>query len=920
MKKLLPLLLFLVPAVSFGQGSVVNDLAFKNLVTGIAPAAGATVTVCTSAGTGIPCTPLATVYSDIALTKPITPPILADSNGYYSFFAPSGTYIVTITGAGTSGRSVTYTLPFTLSGNNAFSGINTFSGALNSTNSTTGISACIENSMYVAGSSCYATIQAAITAAGTTGSVLIPYTYAGIDVYTNPNGITVLDLRGGTSATGGFQIGQGIATGLGGIIPGNIGNTVFGVGAMQGDTIGYDNTAFGLSALALEQVGAANTAFGRSTLTNDTYGRFNVGIGYRALQQNVSGGNNTAVGVYSMGSADNNTHILIGDNNTAVGSNTLTQNVSGADNNALGETALSSNITGSLNNAVGSAALNVNTTGSQNTAIGHQALVALKPTSGAITVFTNGGGGTVQATSASHGLSNGNSVTISGSTVTIPNPAIAPLLSQNASGGSIGATTYFFKITLFHCTHSTNPAADCPTNPPQTETLASPEGSIVVAAGSTNQLIVTRPALRPALADGFCVYASTTTGNETKQGCEVGFSYPGNLPGTFTLNTCCSAGAAVPVANTTAGNNYNGTFVITVVDANNFKWTATFVGTQNDAWWTLNNPSTPTNQAFQNTAIGYGSGSLLTTGTQNTLVGALAGPTGPTTGNFNTIIGASSGNGLVTGSGNTIIGAQANGFAAGITNNIILTDGNGAVRLQHDGTGAGWAYSNGFHPAVAGTDMCTALLPCGRIFLGPTTANQTVAYTPGAMGGNRVVNILDPGAAAVNEMFSSNTSTTVTQVPHATATAGVYTNSAIVTADIATALTTPGPIGGTTPGTGKFTSMTATNLLWSTTAPTIAGAGCGGSVATISANNGTAAFSIFTGTAPLTTCTVTMPAATTGWVCEANTVSATTTTNYIVKQTGAVSTTSVVLSLFTDVAVAQNFTASDTIRVKCTAY
>src|SRR2546423_8757610 len=129
MKKLLLMLsCFLAPVASFAQGSRVDDIAFKNLVTGIAPANGATVTVCTSAGTGIPCTPLASIYSDIALTVPQTNPITADSNGYYGFFAAAGTYIVTINGAGTSGRSVTYTLPFTLSGNNAFTGNNTHSG------------------------------------------------------------------------------------------------------------------------------------------------------------------------------------------------------------------------------------------------------------------------------------------------------------------------------------------------------------------------------------------------------------------------------------------------------------------------------------------------------------------------------------------------------------------------------------------------------------------------------------------------------------------------------------------------------------------------------------------------------------------------------------------------------------------------
>jgi len=236
-----------------------------------------------------------------------------------------------------------------------------------------------------------------------------------------------------------------------------------------------------------------------------------------------------------------------------------------------------------------------------------------------------------------------------------------------------------------------------------------------------------------------------------------------------------------------------------------------------------------------------------------------------------------------------------------------------------DNTGLTIISTFAFKPSAAGgVDVGTTLLPFGCIYSG-TAATNNFKFCPPATAAQRAISWTDPGGAA-NWPFTNNTSTTTTQVLHATATAGLYTTSAIATADIATALTTPGPIGGTTPSTGKFTSMTATNLLWNTTAPTIAGAGCGGTLATISANNGTAAFSIFTGTAPTSACTVTMPAATTGWVCEANTVSATSTTNFIVKQTGAVSTTSVVLTLFTDVAATQSYTASDTIRVKCSAY
>jgi len=120
-------------------------------------------------------------------------------------------------------------------------------------------------------------------------------------------------------------------------------------------------------------------------------------------------------------------------------------------------------------------------------------------------------------------------------------------------------------------------------------------------------------------------------------------------------------------------------------------------------------------------------------------------------------------------------------------------------------------------------------------------------------------------------------------------------------------------------GTGG--SLAATSLLISPTAPTIAGAGCGGTVAAIQNANGTSSFDIFTGTAPTSGgCTITMPAAAHHWHCEANHTSAISTTNFIIQQTdNGASTTSVTLQLFSDVAAATAPAASDTWRTTCTA-
>jgi hypothetical protein len=108
------------------------------------------------------------------------------------------------------------------------------------------------------------------------------------------------------------------------------------------------------------------------------------------------------------------------------------------------------------------------------------------------------------------------------------------------------------------------------------------------------------------------------------------------------------------------------------------------------------------------------------------------------------------------------------------------------------------------------------------------------------------------------------------------------------------------------------------NLLISNTAPTIAGAGCGGSAASIATNNGTAAFSVGVGTAPTTACTVTLPTATNGWNCYATDITTNSTTVFLQKQSGGSASTAIITN-YNDVAVAANFTANDVLQMSCFA-
>jgi hypothetical protein len=132
---------FLIFALScanatFGQGGVPASPITLTSSSG-RPIAGAQVTVCTSAGTGFPCTPLASIYNDAGLTSPIAGSVVTtDGNGNVPvFYASPGVYKYTVSGPG-----ITPSGPFTatvagtgggdatLAGTQTFTGNKTFSG------------------------------------------------------------------------------------------------------------------------------------------------------------------------------------------------------------------------------------------------------------------------------------------------------------------------------------------------------------------------------------------------------------------------------------------------------------------------------------------------------------------------------------------------------------------------------------------------------------------------------------------------------------------------------------------------------------------------------------------------------------------------------------------------------------------------
>ena len=135
-RKLLPSALFAIlaiavfPGISRAQGSRKDDIVFNAQGR---PMAGATVRICSSGATGQPCSPLASIYSDAALTQALANPLSADGLGNYTFYAAPGRYEIEISGPGITTKQLpnvilpsdpstpTFTSVTTTSGISAFS-------------------------------------------------------------------------------------------------------------------------------------------------------------------------------------------------------------------------------------------------------------------------------------------------------------------------------------------------------------------------------------------------------------------------------------------------------------------------------------------------------------------------------------------------------------------------------------------------------------------------------------------------------------------------------------------------------------------------------------------------------------------------------------------------------------------------------
>ena len=470
-------------------------------------------------------------------------------------------------------------------------------------------------------------------------------TSSGIDV----TGTAVTDgltVDGNVSVDGGtIKLDGNYPTGSGNVALGNAAlddaglsggfNVAVGSSALGANTSGNDNTSLGTSSMSANTTGSDNTAVGRQALTANTTASNNTGVGYQALTANTTGANNTAVGYQSL--LANTT----GTQNVATGNNALLTNTTGIRNTGLGVAALAYNTDGDSNTAVGFEALQANTTANNNTAVGYQSLYAN-------TIGTNNAGHGYRALYLNTEGSNNTALgaeTLAANTTGANNTAVG-VFALDAATTASNNDAFGYTALSANTTGSANVGIG--SRALENNTTASANTAVGRAALSANTTGANNTSL------GYLALTANTTGAQNTavganaldanqgSGNQTAVGYNA-LTNTNNSGNNTAVGASALAANTTASNN-------------------TAVGYQ---------ALTANTTGYSNVALGQYAGNSLTTGAGNCFVGQ------------NTASGAS-GSLMTTGSKNTILGGY-NGNQNGLdirtsSNNIVLSDGDGNPR------------------------------------------------------------------------------------------------------------------------------------------------------------------------------------------------------------------------------------------------
>ncbi len=565
-----------------------------------------------------------------------------------------------ISGATTNGTVVTLTAPIiTTSQTNSYATASTiciFDGSKNLISADTATYPSLTELSYVKGVT--SAIQTQLNAKGT-GTVTSIAT-AGL-------------ISGGTITTTG-TITTSMATNK------LVGRGTAGTGIMEEITLG---TGLSLSGTTLNATGSGWGLTGNATTvagTNFVGTTDNIGLMFKT--NSIQSGyidlvkTNTSLGVNS------NLGITTGTNNTAFGKDALKTNSTGLYNTAVGEAALLT-YAGSGNTAMGYKALTV-ATGIQNTAVGYQAGVLVSTGTYNTLIGTSTG---QKITSGSQNTIIGNEAYFNGNGSFVT--AIGHQAMLNFTGGNTSvAIGYLAMSGAGSATGTGNVAIG-------TYALnAVSTGSANVALGYSALLLCSSGSTNFGM--GTSTLSSVTTfGNNVAIGDNAAATYNSNA---ITAIGARSLNAATGVEN--VGIGHQTMYVMTTGQSNTAIGYLAARNIQSSYNVSIGAHALElVNTGGTNVAIGYYAANAflganitavgyqalkVATGVGNTALGNNAGQA-LTSGTYNTLIGTGN-TGITTGSYNTVIGSQITGLAAGTASNIILADGAGNIKAQHDST------------------------------------------------------------------------------------------------------------------------------------------------------------------------------------------------------------------------------------------
>jgi len=365
------------------------------------------------------------------------------------------------------------------------------------------------------------------------------------------------------------------------------------------------------------------------------------------------------------GTAQVGTRLYIGDGVSVILGSAATDDT--LKNVAVGTGALYSNTSGVNNSATGVNALNSNTTGSYNSATGTNTLLS--------------------NTTGSYNSAIGTNALLANTT--------------GSYNSAIGAQTLY---------HNTTGAENSATG---TNALISNTTGTQNSATGAQALYYNTTGNYNAAIGAQALYSNTTGNYNAATGTNALIS---NTTGSYNSATGTNA-----LQNNTTGTQNSATGAQALYDLTTTTIAATAI--VNATAYQIVTMGTTT--AAQWVASGAVSGKVGETFTANATAGVGTGTVATSANvaaqcNNNTALGYNTGRGVTTGTGNTILGAQVTGLAAGLTNNIILANGTGSIRVQSNASTI--TFADVIMPPQAPTASAPAYVKGGMYF--DTTLNK----------------------------------------------------------------------------------------------------------------------------------------------------------------------------------------------------